>query len=132
MKTRTLLAGLALAGAVTAGVTATAVAQSDPSPAPTTTAGTTKDTADPAAMKARADFVCAHQDEIKGLMGQRQTLLAGRLSLLQEARTSANDAGATKLVARLDQRIAKVEDETKKADARTEKLTTWVGEHCAG
>jgi hypothetical protein len=132
MKTRTLLAGLALAGAVTAGVTATAVAQSDPSTPPTTTAGTSKDAADPAAKKARADFVCAHQDEIKGLMGQRQALLSGRLSLLQEARTSANDAGATKLVGRLDQRIAKVQDETKKADARRDKLTTWVGEHCAG
>ena len=108
MKTRNLLAGLALAGAVTAGVTATAVAQSDPSPAPTTNTTTpAKDAADPAAKKARTDFVCAHQDQIKDLMNQRKSLISGRLSLLQEARTSASDAGATQLVARIDTRIAK-------------------------
>jgi hypothetical protein len=136
MKTRTLLAGLALAGAVTAGVTATAVAQSDPSPAPTTTTTTpttpANDAADPAAKKARTDFVCAHQDQIKDLMNQRKSLISGRLSLLQEARTSANDAGATKLVARIDTRIAKAQAEATKVDGRMEKLTTWAGEHCPG
>ena len=72
MKPRTLLTGLALAGAVTAGVTATAVAQSDPSPTPTTTAAApaapSKDAADPAAKKARTDF----SDQIRkkgGLLG---------------------------------------------------------------
>ena len=124
MKTRSLLAGLALVGAVTAGVTATAVAQSDPSPA--------KDAADPAAKKTRTDFVCAHQDQIKDLMSQRKSLIAGRLSLLQEARTSASDAGATTLVARIDTRIAKAQAEAKKVDGRMEKLTTWAGEHCTG
>lgn len=131
MKTRSLLAGLALVGAVTAGVTATAVAQSDPSPAPTT-AAPAKDAADPAAKKARTDFVCAHQDQIKDLMNQRKSLIAGRLSLLQEARTSAGDAGATNLVARIDTRIAKAQAEAKKVDGRMEKLTTWAGEHCTG
>ena len=131
MKTRSLLAGLALVGAVTAGVTATAVAQSDP--APTTTATTpANDAADPAAKKARTDFVCAHQDQIKDLMNQRKSLISGRLSLLQEARTSASDAGATKLVARIDTRIAKAQAEAKKVDGRMEKLTTWAGEHCTG
>ena len=132
MKTRSLLAGLALAGAVTAGVTATAVAQSDPSPAPTTTTTPAKDAADPAAQQARTDFVCAHQDQIKDLMNQRKSLISGRLSLLQEARTSASDAGATKLVARIDTRIAKAQAEAKKVDGRMEKLTTWAGEHCTG
>jgi hypothetical protein len=133
MKTRSLLAGLALVGAVTAGVTATAVAQSDPSPAPTTTATTpAKDAADPAAKQARTEFVCAHQDQIKDLMNQRKSLISGRLSLLQEARTSASDAGATKLVARIDTRIAKAQAEAKKVDGRMEKLTTWAGEHCTG
>jgi len=131
MTTRSLLAGLALVGAVTAGVTATAVAQSDP--APTTTATTpANDAADPAAKKARTDFVCAHQDQIKDLMNQRKSLISGRLSLLQEARTSASDAGATKLVARIDTRIAKAQAEATKVDGRMEKLTTWVGEHCTG
>ena len=133
MKTRSLLAGLALVGAVTAGVTATAVAQSDPAPAPTTTASTpAKDAADPAATQARTEFVCAHQDQIKDLMNQRKSLISGRLSLLQEARTSAGDAGATKLVARIDTRIAKAQAEAKKVDGRMEKLTTWAGEHCTG
>jgi Spy/CpxP family protein refolding chaperone len=133
MKTRTLLAGLALAGAATAGVTATAVAQSDPSPAPTTSATTpVKGAADPAAKQARTDFVCAHQDQIKDLMSQRKGLISSRLSLLQEARTSASDAGATKLVARIDTRIAKAQAEATKVDGRMEKLTTWAGEHCTG
>ena len=91
-----------------------------------------KDAADPAAKKARTDFVCAHQDQIKDLMNQRKSLISGRLSLLQEARTSASDAGATKLVARIDTRIAKAQAEAKKVDGRMEKLTTWAGEHCTG
>jgi hypothetical protein len=136
MKSRTLLAGVALAGAVTAGVTATAVAQSDPSPTPPTTAtapaSPSKDAADPAAKKARTDFVCAHQDQIKDLMNQRKSLISGRLSLLQETRISASDAGATKLVARIDTRIAKAQAEATKVDGRMEKLTAWAGEHCTG
>ena len=69
---------------------AQAVAQSDPSPAPTTNTTTpAKDAADPPAKKARTDFVCAHQDQIKDLMNQRKSLISCRLSLLQEARADA-------------------------------------------
>jgi hypothetical protein len=130
MKTRTLVTGLALSAALTAGIAATAAAQNDPSPPPTTTAPS--GTPDPAAKQARTEFVCGHQDQFKDLMNQRKNLISARLSLLREARTSASDAGATQLVARTDKRIEKTKDEATKVEGRMDKFATWVGEHCSG
>ena len=128
MKTRTLIAGLALSATTVGGVAAVAAAQSDPSPATTTP----NDAPDPAARQARTEFICGHQEEIKDLLTQRQHLISSRLSLLQEARVAAEQAGASQMVARVDERISRTQTEAKRVDTRLDRLTTWAGQHCAG
>jgi hypothetical protein len=119
MRTRTVVAAVVAATAITAGAAGTALAQqSDP--------------ARPAEPGPRAEFVCAHQDEIGTLLAQRQSLLGTRLNLLKEARQAATDAGATNKVAQIDRRISRTTEAQTKVKTRIDKLPGWVGEHCSG
>jgi flagellin-like hook-associated protein FlgL len=127
MKSRNLIAGLALSAALIAGVAGAAAAQTDPAPTSAPAAAT-----DTAAKGARKEFVCANQDRIKDLMGQHAALLSSRLDLLGDAKQSATDAGADALVAKIDSRIAKVTKAQEQVGTRQQKLTTWVGENCTG
>ena len=139
MKTRTLIGGLVLAGAITAGAAGTAIAQpSGGSPNPPTTASTSapastaSDTAKGAAKGARKDFVCSHQDQLADLLAQRKSIQASRLTLEKEARQAAVDAHADALVARIDKRIAATTKAQAQVAKRTEKLTSWEAKNCTG
>jgi hypothetical protein len=124
MRTRTIVATVVAAAALTAGAAGTALAQSDPStPTPAAEAN---------AKGIRKDFVCAHQDEIKQLLAERKAVVGTSLNLLKEARQTAVDAGATKKVAQIDKRIAKATKVQERVDNRIEKLPAWVSEHCPG
>ncbi len=59
-------------------------------------------------------------------MGQHKALLTSRLALLKDARKAAVDAGADALVARIDNRIAKVTKAQERVETRMQKLTTWA------
>jgi hypothetical protein len=121
MKTRTIVASLAVAGASLA-VAGTALAQSsDPTTPP-----------DAAANGARKEFVCSHRDQINDILSQRKALVNSRLALLKEARQAAVDAGASKLVVRIDDRMAKAAHDQERVETRTKKFTTWVGQNCTG
>jgi hypothetical protein len=121
MKTRTIVASLA-AAVTTLGIAGSALAQSsDPSPAP-----------EAAAKDARKEFVCGHQDQIKDLLNQHKELIESRLALLKEARQAAVDAGASKLVVKIDNRIAKAAHNQERVGTRTQKLTAWTSQNCTG
>jgi hypothetical protein len=121
MKTRTIVASLAVAGA-TLGMVGTALAQSsDPTTPP-----------DAAAKGTRKEFVCSHQDQINDILSQRKALVNSRLALLKEAREAAAGAGASKLVVRVDNRMAKAARDQERVETRTQKFATWVGQNCTG
>jgi hypothetical protein len=119
MRTRTVVATIVAVTAVTAGAAGTALAQQSDPPQPSKPGP-------------QAEFVCAHQDEIGDLLTQRQTLLATRLNLLEEARQAASDAHATKRVAQIDRRIARTTQAQGKVKTRIDKLPAWISEHCPG
>jgi len=142
MKTRNLLAGVVLAAALSGGVAATALAQSGPSPSPTTTAPATttapSSSSDSGAAAVadgtktpRKDFACAHRTEIDSLLSQRKSLLASRLTLLQQARQSAVTAHADKWVVKIDNHIAQTVKAQSKVASRTERFTDWAAKNCA-
>jgi hypothetical protein len=144
MKTRSIVAGLATAAALSAGAVGAAAAQSNPSTpttAPTTTGsgtadsgtadrGTTGSTAGPTG--ARRQFACGHQHEIEDLQAQRKALLGDRLALLKEARQTAVAAGEDAWVVRIDNHIARVAKAQEQVETRAQRFTTWVGAHCGG
>ena len=141
MKTRNVLAGVVLAAALSGGVAATALAQSGPSPSPTTTApATTAPSSSPDSGAAavadgtktpRKDFACAHRTEIDSLLSQRKSLLSSRLTLLQQARQSAVNAHADKWVVKIDNHIAQTVKAQSKVASRTQRFTDWAAKNCA-
>jgi hypothetical protein len=140
MKTRNVLAGVVLAAALSGGVAATALAQSGPSPSPTTpppTTSTASSSSDSGAAAVaagtktpRKDFACAHRTEIDNLLSQRKSLLASRLTLLQQARQSAVNAHADKWVVKIDNHIAQTAKAQTKVTSRTERFTDWAAKNC--
>lgn len=81
----------------------------------------------PTGTGAKATFVCAHLTEIKAQETLKGQLLAGRLSLLQEARAAATKPKAE---ARLDKAIAKTQAAETKLTAHEAKLTAFAAAHC--
>ncbi len=139
MKTRTILGGLALAAALSAGVATTALAQSDPSSPPTTSstpattpAADAANGADAATKGARKDFGCSHQTQINDLFGQRKALLESRLALEKQARQAAVDAHANAWVVRIDNHIAETVKAQTKAAGRAQRFTDWAAKSCTG
>ena len=85
---------------------------------------------EPAPPAPRAEFVCAHLDEIQALQADHATLIGDRLALLDTARAEAEAAGDSAAVERLDRRTARVTERQGKVAERTERLTTFAAEHC--
>jgi hypothetical protein len=127
MKTRTKLAAAALVVAGGLGTAAgVASAQSDPTPppAPTTAPATTK------AAGARAAFVCANLAQIEKVQADHATSVKDSLALLASAKQAAQQAGKTKVVARIDTRTSRLTTRQAKITARQQKLADFAKAHC--
>jgi hypothetical protein len=122
MKIKSKIAVVAGAGALTVGgamaFVGGASATSDPIGA---AAGTGPGTG------ARATFVCAHLSEIEAHQSLRGQLLAGRLTLLQEARQSATRPRSQ---ARIDTAITRTQSAETKLTANEAKLKAFASTHC--
>ncbi|MCU1504657.1 MAG: hypothetical protein JWM12_4011 [Ilumatobacteraceae bacterium] len=114
MKIAHKLGIVAAAGALTIGGAASAFAAGSAGPTTTAVGGG----------NAAKAFLCAHLPEVQAQQQLKEQLLAGRLTLLQEAKDAATAANKPTAVARIDKRIAKNAAATTKLQAREAKLLT--------
>jgi hypothetical protein len=77
-----------------------------------------------------AEQKCEYQDQIGERVAKLQQRVADRLTTLNEKRTEADAAGDTELVAKLDQRISRLEKAQQRVETRYGKYQTWVSENC--
>lgn len=75
--------------------------------------------------------ICENPDAAVAKITQRQTHVTERIAKLTELRTTANDAGHTKVVARLDQRIERLTKVLNRVTSRLDKAPAWIAEHCS-
>ncbi len=128
MKFRTTLAATAIVVIGGLGTAAgVASAQSDPSPTPPTSAPATTTTKEPGA---KGEFVCANLDQIQQVQADHATGIKDRLALLATAKAAAQDAGKTKVVARIDKRTATLTTRQQQVTARQQKVAEFAASHC--
>lgn len=108
MKTRTRFAAVALVVLGCLGAAGVASAQEDPAP--------------PASTHPRGEFVCANLEQIQQVQADHATSLTDRLALLASARTAAEEAGRAALVARIDQRSARLVERQASVAERQQRL----------
>jgi hypothetical protein len=109
------VSGAALAGILTIGATASAAG-------PTGGAeGVTHD---------RAEYICNHQSEITDRLANAETRINERIATLTERRAQADEAGHTKVVARIDKRLARLNNMLDRVTTRATQLPVWVAAHC--
>jgi hypothetical protein len=77
-----------------------------------------------------AEQKCERHDEIVARADEVQQKIADRVVALQERRATADAAGDTEAVARIDRRLARMEQLSTKITARLAKFETWTIEHC--
>ncbi|MEQ1702560.1 MAG: hypothetical protein ABMA25_20820 [Ilumatobacteraceae bacterium] len=78
-----------------------------------------------------AEEKCERQDEIVSRAEALQEKIADRVIALGEQRTEAEAAGDTEAVARIDQRLERLDRITTKITERLAKFEAWTVEHCA-
>ena len=107
--------GAALVGALAIGAGASAASP---------TAGTTG-LAGP-----RAEYICNHQSEISDKLANAETRINERIATLTDRRATAVSAGHTKIVARIDARLARLHKLLDRVTTRATQLPVWVAAHC--
>lgn len=78
----------------------------------------------------RVARACEHQSEILAAIDHRLAETQRRIDWLTERRGTADTAGRTKLVARIDAALAKANDRLVKVQARKDQLIAQAAEHC--
>jgi len=120
MNIKHTIAGAALAGALVIGGTSAAFA-----------GGSSGDGSGNGSAKAdRIAMICEHQDEIVPKLTERQSNLTERITKLQELSAKATAGGHTKVAARIDKRIATLNDKLAKVTEKVTNAPTWIAEHC--
>lgn len=77
-----------------------------------------------------AEEKCERHDEIVTRAGELQEKIADRVIALGERRATAEAAGDTDAVARIDRRLERIERLSTKITDRLAKFETWTVEHC--
>ncbi|MEZ5322211.1 MAG: hypothetical protein R2698_09090 [Microthrixaceae bacterium] len=130
--TREVIASLGIAATLVGGVGAAAGAATStapPSTAPSTaTTSSSSPGGGPDHRGARAAFVCAHRDEIEDLATRRTQLLKDRMALLEQAAAAATEHPVA--AKRIGERMTKAGEMQERIATRTDRLRTWIGEHC--
>jgi len=125
MKLNKTIAAVVATGALLTGVGATAAYAEGASPA----AGRVR------AAAIGKNFDCSKAAEVKATLEDTKTKLASmheeRVALLNEWKTTAADAGLTKLAARVDKRIAKLDERGPKIGTRIDKLEQRIDAKCS-
>ena len=73
---------------------------------------------------------CDRQEQITERVAKVQQRIADRLDALEDRQAAAEADGDDELMAKLDQRIVRLETLRQRVETRYAKYTTWVGEHC--
>ena len=81
--------------------------------------------------QARIAAICDDPDAAIATITQHATRLGERISTLEERRTTAAAEGRTKLVERLDKRVARLQQVLDRVNARLAAAPTWIAEHCS-
>jgi hypothetical protein len=115
------------AGLLAAGTFAVGIA----SAAGTDTAVPTTPTSQPHHAKLTAAEKCAKQDEIAARFAKVKQRIADRKAKLEARRATAVAKGNTKIVARIDQRLAHLQQHSDRIDARYARYTKWVAANCS-
>jgi hypothetical protein len=109
------VSGAALAGVLTIGATASAA---DP------VGGTGSVRPD------RAEYICNHQTEIGDRLAKIEARINERIATLTDRRAQADQAGHTRVVARIDRRLERLHKLLDRVTARAAQLPVWVAAHC--
>ena len=115
-KVITSISGVALAGVLTFGATASAAGRPDDGNA---------DGSHP-----RAEFICNHQSEIAARLATVKTRIETQITKLTERRAKAVEAGNTDAVARIDKRLERLNKLLERATKRATQLPVFVAAHC--
>ena len=75
---------------------------------------------------------CAKSPEIIARVTAKQAKMAERTAALQAKRAEAETAGNTERVARIDERLARLEANSTRVANRLAKAQTWIPANCAG
>ncbi|MEI8241328.1 MAG: hypothetical protein WCI22_18095 [Actinomycetota bacterium] len=140
------LASLALAGTVGFGAIASAASNGSRdgrgSSVSTSADPSTSTPADPGANananrtakhpKLTIEQRCAKAPEMIAKATTRQSKMAERTAALQAKRAEAETAGNTDRVARIDERLARLEANSTRVANRLAKAQTWITANCAG
>ncbi|MEY2446186.1 MAG: hypothetical protein QOE00_2766 [Ilumatobacteraceae bacterium] len=78
----------------------------------------------------RAEYICTHQTEIADRLSKAETGINERIATLTARRAEAEQAGHTKIVARIDKRLERLHTMLDRATNRATQLPTWVAAHC--
>jgi hypothetical protein len=116
-KVITSISGVALAGVLTFGATASAA---DPGDDDGTGNGN----------HPRAEYICNHQSEISARLAKAKTRIEERITKLTERRAEAVEAGNTDAVARIDKRVERLNRLLDRVTKRATQLPVWVAAHC--
>lgn len=73
---------------------------------------------------------CAKQDEIAARVAHAKQRIADRVAKLQARRAEALAKGHTKVVARIDHRLARLQKISDRIDARYARYQAWVAANC--
>jgi hypothetical protein len=115
------------AGLLAAGTFAVGIA----SAAGTDTTVPTVPTNQPTHAKLTPAEKCAKQDVIAAKVATAKQRIADRKAKLEARRATALANGHTKIVARIDQRLAHLQKLSDRIDARYARYTTWVAANCS-
>jgi len=74
---------------------------------------------------------CAKQDEIAARVAKAKQRIDDRTAALEARRATAVSKGHTKVVARIDQRLARLQKISARIDARYARYLTWVAANCS-
>jgi hypothetical protein len=73
---------------------------------------------------------CEHQDDIATKVATAQERIATRIATLQDKRATAETAGDTELVAKIDHRIERLNKLSERITTRYGTFQVWASEHC--
>jgi hypothetical protein len=78
----------------------------------------------------RAGYICTHQTEIGDRLSNVETRINERITTLTNRRAQAEQAGHTRIVARIDNRLDRLHKLLDRANKRSTQLPVWVAAHC--
>jgi hypothetical protein len=75
--------------------------------------------------------ICADPDAALAKMTEHQANIQAKIAKLEKAKVTAQEAGRTKLVARIEKRLAALNERLTKVTGRIANAPAWLAEHCA-